>query len=170
MIDGEPWWVAKDVCDVLEIANSRDTLTRLDADEKDDVGLTDAIGRLQNTAIVNESGLYELIFGSRKPEAKEFKRWIKREVIPAISWICKLFSNPGFGDVRCVEIDGVPYAVGIDTARALGYAIPHKNCKGVLAWKNILAHVQLNASPVIPISTYLTLSFALQITPVIVDN
>lgn len=78
------WFVAKDVCEVLEIKNSRDALARLDSDEKSDVGLTDAIGRLQNTALVNEPGLYSLILGSRKPEAKQFKRWITHEVIPSI--------------------------------------------------------------------------------------
>ncbi|MDE2397502.1 MAG: Bro-N domain-containing protein [Burkholderiales bacterium] len=62
--------MAADVCAALGVANSRDALTRLDDDEKDDVGLTDAIGRQQRTAIVNESGLYSLILGSRKPEAK----------------------------------------------------------------------------------------------------
>ncbi|MCY8242989.1 phage antirepressor [Bacillus haynesii] len=79
----EPWFVAKDVCDVLEIKNSRDAVARLDDDEKADVGLTD--GRQnRNFSIVNEPGLYTLILGSRKPEAKQFKRWITHEVIPTI--------------------------------------------------------------------------------------
>lgn len=82
--NNEPWFVAKDVCEVLEIRNSRDALVRLDSDEKDDVGLTDAIGRQQETAIVNEAGLYTLILTSRKPEAKQFKRWITHEVLPTI--------------------------------------------------------------------------------------
>ena len=68
--DGEPWWVAKDVCEILEIGNSRDTVSALDADEKDDVGITDAIGRLQTTTIISEPGLYRLILRSRKPQAK----------------------------------------------------------------------------------------------------
>lgn len=83
--NGQPWFVAVDVCNVLEIANSRDAVARLDEDEKNTVGLTDGNKRGNpNTAIVSESGLYSLILGSRKPEAKQFKRWITHEVIPSI--------------------------------------------------------------------------------------
>lgn len=83
--NGQPWFVAIDVCNVLEIANSRDAVARLDEDEKNTVGLTDGNKRGNpNTAIVSESGLYSLILGSRKPEAKQFKRWITHEVIPSI--------------------------------------------------------------------------------------
>ena len=81
---GNPWWVAKDVCDVLGIDNPSQALSRLDDDEKDDVILNDAIGRPQNTAVVNESGLYALIFNSRKPEAKAFQKWVTSEVLPSI--------------------------------------------------------------------------------------
>lgn len=80
--DGEAWFVAKDVCEVLGIANSRDATTKLDEDERDDVGITDAIGRKQKTTVVSEPGLYKLIFTSNKPEAKSFKRWVTHEVIP----------------------------------------------------------------------------------------
>lgn len=81
---GAPWFVAKDVCEVLGIANHRDATSRLDDDERDDVGLTDAIGRKQNTTVVNEPGLYNLVLRSDKPEAKAFKRWITHEVLPSI--------------------------------------------------------------------------------------
>jgi len=83
VIDGQPWFVAKDVCDVLEISNNRDALNRLDEDEKDVVS-TDTLGGMQNVSVVNEPGLYSLILGSRKPEAKQFKRWITHDVIPSI--------------------------------------------------------------------------------------
>ena len=82
-IDGEPWLVAKDVCDCLEIKNSRDALSRLDEDEKG-VALTDTLGGSQKINIVNEYGLYNLILSSRKPEAKEFKRWVTHDVLPSI--------------------------------------------------------------------------------------
>ncbi len=82
--DQQPWFVAADVCRVLDIANSRDAITRLDADEKDDVGLTDTMGRQQIMAIVNEPGLYSLVLRSRKAEARAFKRWITHDVIPDI--------------------------------------------------------------------------------------
>lgn len=81
--DGQPWFIAKDVCKCLEIKNSRDAVSRLDEDEKD-VVLTDTPGGNQKLQVVNEYGLYTLILSSRKPEAKKFKRWITHEVIPSI--------------------------------------------------------------------------------------
>lgn len=82
-INGEPWFVAADVCKALEIQNNRDAISRLDADEKG-VASTDTLGGKQELTIVNEPGLYALVLGSRKPEAKAFKRWITHEVIPTI--------------------------------------------------------------------------------------
>lgn len=81
--NGEPWFVAKDVCDALELGNSRQALTRLENDEKADVILNDG-SQNRKMNIVNEYGLYNLVLASRKPEAKAFKRWITHEVIPAI--------------------------------------------------------------------------------------
>lgn len=83
MKDGEPWWIASDVCAVLDLGNSRQALTRLDEDEKGVIS-NDTPGGRQEMATVSESGLYSLVLGSRKPEAKSFKRWITHEVIPAI--------------------------------------------------------------------------------------
>lgn len=79
--DGEPWFVAADVCRALEIGNPTDTIKRLDEDEKARLNLGLSGG---DTNIVNEPGLYTLVLGSRKPEAKAFKRWITHEVIPSI--------------------------------------------------------------------------------------
>lgn len=81
--ENEPWFVAKDVCEVLEINNSRMALSRLDADEKG-VRSIDTHGGTQVLSVVNEPGLYSLILTSRKQEAKQFKRWITHEVIPSI--------------------------------------------------------------------------------------
>ena len=81
--NNEPWFIAKDVCDCLEIKNSRDAVSRLDRDEKD-VVLTDTLGGSQELQAVNEYGLYTLVLSSRKPESKKFKRWITHEVIPSI--------------------------------------------------------------------------------------
>jgi hypothetical protein len=75
--------VAADVCAALGIANSRDALARLDDDEKGVVS-TDTLGGAQQVAIINESGLYNLIMGSRKPQAKPFKRWVTGTVLPDI--------------------------------------------------------------------------------------
>jgi anti-repressor protein len=80
---GEPWFVAADVCAALDIVNSRGALSRLDDDEKG-VGSTDTLGGAQQLATVNESGLYSLVLGSRKAEAKRFKRWVTHEVLPTI--------------------------------------------------------------------------------------
>jgi len=82
--DGEPRWVAKDVCDVLTIGNVTDAMLRLDEDEFDTIEVTDSIGRKQWTYVVNESGLYSLIMTSRKPGAKAFKKWVTSEVLPSI--------------------------------------------------------------------------------------
>lgn len=82
-IDGEPWFVAVDVCRALEIGNPTDAMHRLDADERTLVSIEGASNGLPVNA-VNEPGLYTLILGSRKPEAKAFKRWITHEVIPSI--------------------------------------------------------------------------------------
>lgn len=81
--EGEPWFVAADVCKALEIGNSRQAIVRLDDDEKGVIS-TDTLGGQQQVNIVNEPGLYTLVLGSRKPEARLFKRWITHEVIPAI--------------------------------------------------------------------------------------
>lgn len=78
-IDGEPWFVAADVCSVLEIGNPTQAAARLDDDE---VTLISNEGRPTN--VVSEAGLFSLILGSRKPEARAFKRWVTHEVLPSI--------------------------------------------------------------------------------------
>lgn len=85
-IAGKPWWVLKDVCTALEMGGNRagEVIKRLDEDEYDAIGLTDSLGRMQKTYIVNESGLYNVILRSDKPQAKIFRKWITSEVIPAI--------------------------------------------------------------------------------------
>lgn len=82
-VNGEPWFVAKDVCECLAVGNSRDAVAALDEDEKG-VDSIDTPGGAQEMSIISEAGLYSLILRSRKPEAKIFKRWITHEVLPAI--------------------------------------------------------------------------------------
>lgn len=84
LVDGEPWFVAKDVCDALGIEKYRDAIGRLDEDEKGCPVTVDTLGGPQKMAAVNESGLYNLIFQSRKPEAKKFRKWVTGEVLPSI--------------------------------------------------------------------------------------
>lgn len=81
---GEPWFVAKDVCEALGIGNVTMALGRLDEDEFSSTEVTDTTGRKQQSKIVTEAGLYSLIMASKKTEAKAFKRWVTHEVLPAI--------------------------------------------------------------------------------------
>jgi anti-repressor protein len=91
--DGEPWFVAGDVCRVLGVANVPDAVASLDDDEKG-VVTTDTPGGQQRVRVVNEPGLYSLILRSRKPEAKAFKRWVTHEVLPTIRRTGRFESAP----------------------------------------------------------------------------
>ena len=82
-IEGEPWFVAADVCRALEIGNPSMAVERLDDDEKG-ISTIDTLGGKQRMTIINEPGLYSLVLSSRKPEAKAFKRWITHDIIPTI--------------------------------------------------------------------------------------
>lgn len=84
VINGEPWFVGKDVCNLLGIVNHKDALSRLDDDERRGVGITVPLGGNQQFTCINESGLYHLIFISRKPEAKSIRRWVTGTVLPSI--------------------------------------------------------------------------------------
>ena len=95
-IDGEVWFVAKDVCDILELSNPTEALRALDEDEKNTLRISE--GNLEylnvslgksgrgnpNMNVINEPGLYALVFRSNKPEAKQFSRWVRHEVLPQI--------------------------------------------------------------------------------------
>lgn len=82
--DGEPWFVGKDVADILGYSNARDALAkRVDAEDKG-VAKCDTLGGVQNLTVINESGLYSLILSSKLPDAKKFKRWVTSEVLPSI--------------------------------------------------------------------------------------
>jgi len=80
---GQPWFVAADVCAALDLPETHKAIARLDDDEKGRNSIPTP-GGLQEMSVVNESGLYNLVLGSRKPEAKRFKRWITHEVLPSI--------------------------------------------------------------------------------------
>lgn len=104
--NGNPWFVAKDACDVLGLNNVGQALTRLDDDEKSSITLNDGTPGTPNKSIVSESGIYSLILASRKPEAHDFKRWVTHEVLPSIrkhgiyateNTIDQILSDPDFG-------------------------------------------------------------------------
>lgn len=82
--DGEAWWVLKDVCAVLGISDVRRVAERLDVDEWSQTPVSDRLGRSQDTYIINESGLYNVILRSDKAEAKPFRKWVTGEVLPSI--------------------------------------------------------------------------------------
>lgn len=84
-IDGEPWFVGKDVATILGYSNTRDALDRhIDQEDKNTVVIRDGIQGNPNMTIINESGLYSLILSSKLPDAKRFKQWVTSEVLPAI--------------------------------------------------------------------------------------
>lgn len=83
-VNGEPWFVLKDVCSVLGLGSAHKVADRLDEDERNQIPLTDSLGREQETTIINESGLYNVILRSDKPEAKPFRKWVTSEVLPSI--------------------------------------------------------------------------------------
>ena len=82
--DGELWFYVNDLCKSLNIKNPHDTLTRIDEDDLGKTEVIDRLGRKQDINIVNESGMYAIVLQSNKPEAKKFKRWITKEVLPSI--------------------------------------------------------------------------------------
>jgi anti-repressor protein len=83
-MNGEPWFVLNDVVSVLGLSNSRMVKDRLTGDVSAAYTIPDALGRPQETTIINEDGLYDTILESRKPEARAFRKWITSEVIPSI--------------------------------------------------------------------------------------
>lgn len=108
VIDSEPWFVAKDVCEVLEIEKYRDAVSRLDEDERGSV-VVDTLGGSQKMSAVCESGLYALIFQSRKPNARKFRKWVTSEVLPSIRR--KGYYGLRKSPVDYVDVRDVPYQV-----------------------------------------------------------
>ena len=114
--DGEPWWVLRDVCEALGIGNSRDVGARLAEDEKG-VASIDTLGGPQFVAIVNESGLYEVILRSDKPDAKRFRTWITHEVLPSIRKT-GAYAAPGFAIPKTLS-EALRLAADLEEKRAV---------------------------------------------------
>lgn len=111
LINDQSWFVAKDVCEILTIANHKDAIKVLDDDEKG-VGKVYPLsgkGGLQSTSIISESGLYALIMRSNKPEAKAFRKWVTAEVLPAIRK--KGFYKAGSKQDDFIDARDVPHSV-----------------------------------------------------------
>ncbi len=162
LINGEPWVVAKDVCAILSIKNHNDALSKLDDDEKG-VVKTDTLGGTQSLSVVNESGLYSLIFRSNKSEAKVFRKWVTSEVLPTIRkkgyYGVRNDGNKNYLDLRdvpysrqslnesditVVELDGENWFSINDVHRAIGsrtgsvQTVKRLNVKQTLAKKLLL--------------------------------
>lgn len=85
MIDGEPWFVGKDVAEALGYTNPRDALSKhVDDEDKKTVAIRDGIRGNPNVTVINESGVYSLILSSKLPNAKKFKRWVTAEILPSV--------------------------------------------------------------------------------------
>ena len=132
MIDGEPHWIAADVCQVLEIANSRDALSRLDEDEKGVVS-TDTPGGVQSMATVTEAGLYNLILGSRKPQARAFRRWVTHEVLPQIRETGSYEKKP------TTAIEWAQAFIRVETERLKLLEEARENAPKVAEWEALMA-------------------------------
>lgn len=84
MLDGEPWWVVNDVCKAMTLSDPRRAAERVDAEDRTITPIVDSRGAIQHVWVVNESGLYQLILRSSKPQAKAFRRWVTGAVLPQI--------------------------------------------------------------------------------------
>ena len=126
--NGDPWFVAKDICDVLGLSNPTVALNALDQDERSKF----LLGRQGETNIINESGLYALIFRSNKPNARKFRKWITSEVLPSIRKTGKYAApvqpelplseteTPDVAALLKMKYRGVPVIPNADLAAALG--------------------------------------------------
>lgn len=124
MRDGEPWFVAKDVCECLELGNPSQAIARLEDDERWLIS-NEALRTNGETAVVSEPGLYSLVLGSRKPEAKAFKRWVTHEVLPSIRKTGKYEAHPT-----------VPsYMLASEEERAIAWAEEHRQARLALEAK-----------------------------------
>ena len=124
MRDGEPWFVAKDVCECLDLGNPSQAIARLEDDERWLIS-NEALRANGETAVVSEPGLYSLVLGSRKPEAKAFKRWVTHDVIPSIRKTGKYEAQPP-----------VPsYMLASEEERAIAWAEEHRQARLALEAK-----------------------------------
>ena len=114
---GQPWFVAADVCAALALPETHKAIARLDDDEKGRNSIP-THGGSQDMSVVNESGLYNLVLGSRKPEAKRFKRWVTHEVLPAIRKTGTYASATSMATVPSVTHDRVNAILSIGEAIA----------------------------------------------------
>lgn len=151
--DGEPWWVALDVCRALEFSDPSRAISRLDGDDARKERITDSAGRSQDMWIINEPGLYTLILRSNKREAKAFKKWVTTEVLPAIR-------RTGSYQPTTVDVDSaiarrlaeIAYKEHIvpGSARVLAFQRWNKPAKGIEAFGQVCIQLELDLTPLTP--------------------
>lgn len=139
---GEPWFSANEICEVLGFANPHDAVARhVDSDDLGKREVIDAVGRKQLANHVNESGLYALIFGSTKAEAKRFKKWVTSEVLPSIrktgTYTAKSAITPLKGTAEAAKA----FAPLVRVARLLGC---DKNAAAISANQAIYSMTNIN--------------------------
>jgi len=155
-IDGEPWWVAKDICGILGYDHTPSAVRRLDDDEFSQFtpNVRPAGGPPPRPmTIVNEPGLYTLILGSTKPEAKTFKRWVTHEVLPAIRRTGRYQPTTVTVDSaiekRLAEIAYREHVVP-GSARVLAFQRWHKPREGMAAFGEICVQLEFDIKPLAP--------------------
>ena len=123
VINDEPWFVAKDICQALLLKNPRQAISALDEDEKGVISM-DTLGGRQKMNAVTESGLYELISQSRKPEAKPFRKWVTKEVLPTLrkTGIYAVQGSLTRNGVEGIFYRGQKFYPYIEMLKALGYS------------------------------------------------
>lgn len=132
-VNGEPWFVLKDVCAILGIGTPARVSERLDEDEVSLTHLTDSLKRQQNTTVISESGLYNVVLRSDKPEAKPFRRWVTHEVLPALRKT-GAYSVSDALPPRPLTTDDYLTAAGIvarSSAQRLPYVLHLLSCAGL---------------------------------------
>jgi prophage antirepressor-like protein len=143
-IEGEAWFVAKEVCELLDIKNSRSAVSSLDDDEKSSVAFNDGTSGNPNKTIISESGLYALVFKSKKPSAKKFRKWVTKEVIPAIrkngayginrletpNFVVRFNENWGNTEKGYFSVIGELFIRLYGKFEQVGYQIPNKAFNG----------------------------------------
>jgi len=148
--DGEPWWVALDVCRALGMSEPHRALSRLDDDDRHSMTVLDGRGIPQQTTVINEPGLYTLILRSRKPEAVAFKQWVTHEVLPSIRRTGGYQAAPADVDMtvtlRFAEAWHKEHVVPA-SGRILAYQRWNKPQEGMKAFGEICVQLELDIAP-----------------------
>jgi len=137
--DGQVWFIANDVCAILEHTNSRRAIERLDEDEKSEVAIKDSMGRSQTVNIISESGLYALVMTSRKAQAKRFKKWVTAEVLPQIRKTGSYAMQQSEPEAQLE--DKARNAHALDLAQELSSQLTKSFLKSLKAKRNGLHHI-----------------------------